>query len=312
VDAVERRRLLKRLVPDPELADEDPAALREAFDLYCAEGLHVASRDRTSIENFRFLTAMANRSGAFAFLALQQFVAAAYLADGESARIGVAFGHLRRSEKASVLRQPDGRLNGVVPWFTGSHVFEEVVLGFHDGREEVFARVPAGDRTEFRHGNAMPLIAMTSTMTTSVAVSGLIAGDSAKRQPIGTMREGDRKGVVWQTPLMLGNLQGSLEILLDSDLTATQKSRLEARTMSLESNLYAAMSDSATAAAGLRLRSEVGALSVRQARLAVFASGGKSLLKGHRAERLYREALLLNLMAANSEIVADAVEEDLS
>ncbi|GEM_PF-1706334 len=300
------------LVPDPEQTDRDPEALGQAFERYCAEGLHLAGRERSSLENFRFLAGLAERSGAFAFLALQQYVAAAYLDPGESVRIGVAFGQLRRPDAVQVRTDQLGRLSGRVPWFSGSHLFDEVVLGFHSDGCEVLTRVNARDRPGFRHGPPMPLVAMESTQTVEIEIDGVHATRRLREQPVGTMRESDRLGIAWQTPLMVGNARASLRLLLNADLAAEDKARLEVRTFELAQALEHAIEAGAPAADSLRLRSRIGALMVRQARLAALAGGGRALLQGYRAGRIYREALVLNLMAQTPEIVQDAIEEDLA
>lgn len=294
------------LVPDPELADLDPGTLAEAFGRYRAAQLHLASLQRSALENYLFLASLAQRSGAMAFLALQAFVAAPLLPPGHSEPTGVAFGHLRAPERRALWLDAGG-IQGDVPWFTGAHVFGWTVLGYHDGDDEVRALVRAEDRDPFRHSRPLPLAVMGSTQTVRVAVRNLRSGLELARAPKGTMAEADRLGVVWQTPLMLGVAKEAARWVLESSVDLQLKDGLAARVQGLETRLIRAIELGCDASDGLRLRTIAGEMAVKVARIAALATGGQSLMVGHPVERLYREALLVNLMAQTPTIVEDAL-----
>jgi alkylation response protein AidB-like acyl-CoA dehydrogenase len=123
------------------------------------------------------------------------------------------------------------------------------------------------------------------------------------------MAEGDRRGALGQTPLLLGNCRASVRLIEASGRGDASGAR--ERLSALEERITLARA-SGDAIEGRRLRAAVGEWAVRFARLASLGCGGASLLEGHPAGRLYREALVFNLMAQTDDIVADAFQESFS
>lgn len=288
------------LSPSAARLDHDRTALKDVWDAFVAQGLHRFE----GMGLFDVLPLLAQHSGAFAFVALQQLVAGS-----QDPPAGVAFGHLRNPSGPAPLWY-DGLVSGPLPWLTGAGLFERVLLGFRlqDG-SEVRAWVFAQDRPEFRHSAPLALIALSGTDTRSVTCTNLEVPKSAflSVKPPGTEAREATLGVLGQTPLMLGALRASLRLLQESgrgDLALAQ-----AKVATLEAEISRAYSNGTAGTVGPALRARAGELSVRLARLACMACGGVSLVTGHPAERLYREALVYNLMAQTDSIVMDAFKE---
>ena len=284
----------EELIPQAAALDHDPARMRRVWANFVERGLH------TQLDLFGTLPLLALHSGAFAFLALQQLVAGC-----PEQPAGVAFGHLRNPNGPAPLWS-EGRVSGTVPWLTGAGIFPMVLLGFRlpDG-SEVRAWVEAQDRPEFRHSATFPLLAIRGANTVSVAVDSLEVPESAfvSVQPLGTQSQSDAAGVLYQTPLMLGNLHASLRLIEASGRGDLAKAK------ALVARLEAALRAKNAARNGPALRAHAGDLSVRLARLACMACGSSSLVTGHAAERIYREALVFSLMAQTDTIVDDAFKE---
>lgn len=291
---------VREWVRDPEAADGDPAVLAAAYARFETDGGVEHFREASSLERYRMLADAAQVSGAFAFLVLQAFVAFPYAAERERpTRVGVAFGHLRYPDPRACPRRVGGRVIGRLPWLTGSGIFDRVVFGFLDANgEEVRALLDAWDRPGFAHSRPMDLVAMTGTRTVTVDVDLDKLPDEVSRYPSGTMAEGDRAGYVWQTPLMAGLVWASLD----------REPALATRAEPLLARLEHAVEFGVEPEAGRRLRTEAAAACVDLARLAAFAQGGGTLRRGHPAERVYREALIVNLMARTPDLVAEALE----
>lgn len=282
------------VAPQAAQLDHDPEMLRTVWEEFVRRGLHL------QLDFFTTLPFLAEHSGAFAFLALQQRVAGC-----PDPPAGVAFGHLRNPHGPAPLWR-EGRVSGTVPWLTGADLFAKVLLGFRlpDG-SEVRAWVPAHDRSEFRHSAPLPLLAIRGANTVAVTLREVAVEESlfVSVLPRGTQAQNDARGVLYQTPLMLGNLRASLRLMEQS-----QRGDL-AKAQELVAQLTAALQAENAQEHGPVLRARAGDLSVRLARLACMACGGGSLLTGHPAERLYREALVFSLMAQTDAIVDNAFED---
>lgn len=312
-------RFARELSPHGEQLDTDSALLALWYDRFVREGLHVGWSVRQPLNGREFCEALAlcaEASGAFAFVTLQQFVANLFLggraADGAPwPVVGVAFGHLRKAG-GEAPRGRAGAVAGCVPWLTGAGVFRQVVLGVRGDEEaELYLLVDATDRPMFRHGADMPLIAASSTRTVRICVQDLPIdpGSILKIDPASALAEGDRNGVLYQTPLMVGCVRACLRLLESArGVEAGMRDRSIERAQALLAGVYAAF-DGGTPEEGRRLRATLADFSVRLARLTVMACGGGALLTTHAAQRLYREALLYSVMAQTPEIVNRAFEE---
>ena len=170
------------LNPDAEAMDTDSRLIEARYETFQTLGLNVGWAPQQPLSPREFcevLATLSRRSGAFAFVALQQIVANGSLGalagriDTAGAmalwpRIGVAFGHLRNPDgPAPVL--VNGRASGPVPWLTGAGVFDKIVLGLRTpAGDEVLALVDGHHRTALRHSEPLPLAACSGTRTVHV------------------------------------------------------------------------------------------------------------------------------------------------
>ena len=130
-----------------------------------------------------------------------------------------------------------------------------------------------------------------------------------KREPSGTLALNDARGVLYQTPLMVGCVRACHALIKGSSrVGAGEQARCEEAVEFLLQRVYAAFAD-CTDEEGQRLRAELGDFAVRLARLTAMACGGAGLARPHPAQRLYREALLYSLMAQTDTIVNQAFAE---
>ena len=304
---------------DAERIDADSDVLAAWYARFVASELHVGWSPRQPLTGREFceaLAILAESSGAFGFVALQQFVANTgvgnRVAEGDAwPCVGVAFGHLRNLQGAAP-RWDGTCASGLVPWLTGANCFPHVILGMRgqDG-EEVYTLVETFDRAQFQHNPPMDLIACAGTCTISVQVNGLTVTDESvlKREPSGTLALNDARGVLYQTPLMVGCVRACHALIRGSSrVGAGEQAQCEQAVETLLQRAYAAFADG-TAEEGQRLRAELGDFTVRLARLTAMACGGAGLARPHPAPRLYREALLYSLMAQTDAIVNQAFAE---
>ncbi len=313
------REFASALAADADQIDTDEALLAHWYARFAAEGLHVgwsALQPLTGRELCEALALLAESSGAFAFVALQQFVANVNLSGHLPDDVvwpcgGVAFGQLRNL-RGPCPRLEGGFISGSIPWITGAHIFPSVVLGLLDrDGSEIHAVVDSTNRRDFQHGAPMDLVACRGTYTVSVRLSRVPVGDLTvlTTEPAGTFAQNDIRGVLYQTPLMFGCVRARMKLIESSTRVVPAEKAVCGTSMAhLLESVYAAFEGS-TPEEGARLRAQLGDFSVRLARLATMACGGAGLVRPHPAQRLYREALLYSLMAQTDRIVGQAFQE---
>ena len=308
------------LQSDAERLDTDSDLLAGWYARFAAEELHLGWSTRQALSSREFcevLALLAESSGAFAFLVLQQLVANSKLGHSLSEnvpvpQIGVAFGHLRKAH-GQTPRWDGNRVSGVVPWMTGAGIFEKVILGVRDENDnEIYVLAEATDCPAFRHSAPMNLVACSGTRTVSVTLSNfpIHANAILQTDPPGTLACNDSQSVLYQTPLMVGCIRACIKLVQNSAIVGqAERLRCEEITTNLLERVYSAFDTGCTPAMGRLLRAELGDFAVRLARLAVMASGGAGLLYTHPAQRLAREALLYSVMAQTPDIVTQAFQE---
>jgi hypothetical protein len=318
-DTLDRiRTFAATLRPEAERLDHDADLLAARYLDFQAAGLNAFGSGRLPLESreaLKCLAALSEESGAFAFLALQQWVAnMSRPDDGQDTwpRLGVAFGHLRNLTYLSPIWKA-GRVTGRVPWLTGAGTFEKLLLGvrLEDGRE-AYAWVDGEDRERFRYSPPLPLVACSGTQTVTVQITDLSLPEErfVRMEPPGSLAAGDAKSVIYQTPLMIGNLRASLRHIEGAaPVDPALRQQCSKKVDRLIEEIFTALDDGTQEEKGPFLRARAGDFTVRMARLAVMASGGKALSLEHPAQRVYREALLFSLMAQTQEIVNQAFEE---
>jgi hypothetical protein len=304
------------LRPHAAQLDSDGNLLSHWFDRFQAEGLGVGGFQDCPLSGIHFCKALAllgNVSGSFGFLVLQQLVANQQLKPEHLTpwkKVGVAFGHLRRPEGPAPLWR-DGYANGFVPWLSGAGMFDQVLLGMRDSEgNELLALVDAQNRPEFLHSPPLPLLACAATRTVTVQTRNLPVSeaDIFVSRPPGSQMRGDAGGLLYHTPLLVGCIQALWNLIRESPrLNATIKARCDNAQQELLERIFTAFSEGRFDE-GAELRAESGDFAVRLARLAIMLCGGAGLMENHPAQRLYREAMIYNVMAQTDSIAQDAFQ----
>jgi len=313
------RRFGESLGPHASELDRDVAAVRTAALDFQSQGLNILGSPRVelgSVESFECLASLAEFSGSFAFLALQQWVANLNYGDrGETVwpRLTVAFGHLRNPQSPSPTWS-EGRASGTVPWMTGAGIVERTFLGVRGPEgDERYVWVSARSRHGFRVMPRRGLLACDGAANAAVELRDLPVKESSfvRISRKGALARGDAQSTVWHTPLMIGCGRASLRLIeASSRIDGEPVRRVRESFEALQSEILAAIGEGVSARKGMRLRSRASAASVRLASLACLAHGGQSLAPGHPAGRLYREAMVYRLMAQTDALVADAFEAE--
>ncbi len=287
------------------------------YEEFVSRELHVggsASRPFAGDDFCKALATLSAASGAFAFLALQQFVANMMTfgrleKNSSHPSMGVSFGHLRNPNGPAPKRL-HGKVWGQIPWFTGSGIFSQTVFGYRNEElHEILAIIPILYNSCFQPDKEMALIACSGTQTVRVEVRGIEIPESAilSVKPQGSMREGDAASVVSQTPLLVGNIRSCMQLIsLSEQLSQSAKLAAETRTNFLLDCVREAFLHGVEPEEGRRIRAEIGDYAVRLARLAMMTQGGSAAAVNSIAQLRYREAIVFNLMAQTDEIVEDA------
>jgi len=305
------------LLADAAQLDGEPRLGRSAALAFQREGLNEFGGERQpleSLDSFECLASLAEFSGSFAFLALQQWVANMSFLDpgkGTWPRLTVAFGHLRNPKSPSPTWK-DGRATGRIPWMTGAGIVEKALVGVRDeAGGERYAWVSARSRPGFVVRKRPGLLACNGAANAEVLLEEFPIGESEffRISPRGALARGDAQATIWHTPLMIGCARASMRLIEESPRVRGEPVRLlRDRFEKLESELLAGIRGGVSASKGLALRTRTSAGAIRLASLACLAHGGVALTPGHPAGRLYREAMVYRLMAQTDAIVESAVQ----
>jgi len=131
--------------------------------------------------------------------------------------------------------------------------------------------------------------------------------------PPGERSEKDADAALLHTPLMVGNMRASLNLLQESHrIDPSLRERVIKQTEALIDELSKAMREGVTRQKAHALRARVTLRMSRLAHLACLASGGEGLLASHPAQRVYREALLFGSLAQTDQIVDSIAEAALA
>lgn len=301
---------------DGHLLDEDPAAVGAAYDIYVHQGLHAFGSARWAAspeDTYHWLRSLAVASGAFAFVAYQQWYANELIKvspDSVWPRVGIALNHLR-NPGVQCPRARDGMVSGVVPWYSGSELFDQALLGYIDeDGSRVVALVDSRDGTGFAQGSPLQLVAMMGAGVVAVEVRVPLpeAASEVLRVPADQEFPELRSAMVWHAPLLLGNAAASIDLIAKSPRASEGAisslfGLLERLDLAAISNLQVFPEDG-----GLSLRSAAAKFAVECARKAAYACGSASLSLMHPVQRLYREALVLNMMCTTDQVVLTTLD----
>ncbi len=329
------------IVPQAAQLDQDPTALRQAFQAMGDRNL-LALRvpaqwggwglDPLAFRQFQ--ECISRYSGALAFLQTQHQSAAALLAQSPNAELqrqylpgmasgalgmGVGFSHLRRSGQPAVNAIPTQtgfELNGEVPWVTGYECFQHFIVGATCANgAAVLGVVPLRSSTQAKGGRLqvsepMPLAAMASTQTVQVTLQNwqLSAEAIVGNKPQQWLQTRDRQDALQHGFFALGCAQAGLDIVAAQTARLSRNSqravhRLQQSLNTCRQNFYEAQRNSAPYSQSLKLRAEAIDLAHRCTHAAVTASRGAANQLGHPAQRVYREALAFTVFGQTPDIL---------
>jgi alkylation response protein AidB-like acyl-CoA dehydrogenase len=330
---------LEHVKPYAEAIDQDPGALRLAFDRMAESELLALRRPQKyggpeiSEKGFRsFQELSARYSGALSFLTTQHQSAVSMLARSSNEDLkaaylpqmanggvtsGIGFSQLRRPGPPVMRAEPtDGGyiLDGQVPWITGYSFFREFLIGatLPDG-SAVFGFVPFAKTERIQLSEAMRLASLESPQTVSAEISGHFLPEEKVVFIKGSdwAQKNDMINIVLQGHFALGCAQAGIDIVRAA-FERKGMAFLEDAAKALESELAECRAAAAKVPAGmdseiteekLELRAWAIDLAARCGHAAVAASSGVANSVWHPAQRVYREALVYTVSAQTADIM---------
>lgn len=336
--------LRSEIAPQAAAIDRDPAVLRWAIQGLGDRSL-LALKLTESEENFRLFQEMVARySGALAFLQIQHQSASGAIVKSENKLLkqaylpglatgdrllGVAFSHLRRSGEPPIKALPVNggyKISGDLRWATGFGLFPELILAavLPDDRS-VFGIVPFTNTTQPHGGEIywsepMQLAAMQSTNTVSGEINDWFVPHDyiVGIQPAGWIHKNDRKKVLMFSFFALGCARAGLDII---ERTATVKplpiiqetfDRLDRELTACGEAILPGLNSQPDYEKSLKLRAEAIALANRCAHAAVTVSSGAANYGHHRAQRVYREALMFTVFGQTTDVMTATLTQLIS
>lgn len=320
------------VAPQAMAMDRDPEALREGLAALGARqllALRVPQRwggaELSPTDFGRYQELVARHSGALAFLQAQHQSAGRLLAHSANPELkamylpqmargerllGIAFSHLRRSDKPAIVAQPVPGgycLHGVAPWATGFAHFEAFIVAAvcPDG-QAVYGLVPFQDSMQPAGGRIclsppMSLGAFSASNTVSATVQNWMLSDAqvVAIRPADAIQKSDVLNVLQHSFFALGCAQAGLDIVAATgqakSLPFVQAAweQLNQELQTCRNAIFAA--DDRGFKEQLQLRAWAIAIAGRCAHAAVAVSSGAANDENHPAQRVYREALVFTV-----------------
>ena len=284
---------------------------------------------------FNYQLLVAKYSGALAFLQTQHQSAAAMLASSENHQLqqqylphlshgkillGIGFSQLRRPGEAPVKAVPTKGgyyIEGIVPWITGWGIFQEFIIAakLPDGRA-VFGILPFVETTKLNgsitFSEIMPLCAMTSTNTVSATVKNWFLPNErvVSLKPENWIHSNDEKKVLRFSAFAFGCALAGIDIINEASKTKLLPFITDA-SISFQTEVNQCLNAVEEAntnpeinfATKLHLRATAINLAQRCAAAAVTVSSGAANQRNHRAQRIYREALVYTVSGQTTAIM---------
>jgi len=331
--------LRSEIKPRAEVIDRDCDALRTALGDFAAQGWMALKRPSEyggpampEPDFRRFQQECARASGTFAFLQTQHQSAVSMLAKSDNSDLkqdwipkmangerylGIGFSQLRRPGTPMVTATPADngyRISGHVPWVTGFGYYGHYLLGATlPSGDALFAIVPLEPSESTVVSEPMRLSAMETAQTVTVTYDNfqLASDEVAFIRPAGWIQNNDLINISLQAHFAMGNALAGLDVL---------EERFEERKQPFVKDAYDSLlkewsvvntalaetpisADEQTSAERLRLRAWAIELMGRCAHAAITASSGASNSIHHRAQRIWREALVFTVSAQTSAIM---------
>ena len=336
----------RQIAPVAAQLDSDSDRLFEAFRglgdrhlLAPKLPLSLNGLNLNTLDTWRFQAAIAQRSGALAFLQTQHQSAASLLSSSPSQslanaylpamssgakRIGVGFSQLRKQPAPlQAKRLSSGyQIDGTIPWVSGAGLFSEFIgaAELPDG-SAVFGLIPLTNTKTIRVSQPMPLLGMSATSTVSLALSNyrLPQEQVIATKPSGWIQSRDRANPLSPLGLILGCAQAGLNATTSSLSKRQIEHSLPAQLQTQIDRLWRVLPQ--THALPLEaydqkvaLRGQAIALANTCAQTAILASSGAANMANHPAGRIYKESLVLSVSGqSNGSAIAslDAISNNL-
>lgn len=332
--------LTAHIAPQAAAIDQDPTALRRAFQLLGQHhflGLkapdHWGGLGWGAKERYQFVEQVTRHSGALAFLhsqherCIQELVTSQnaqlqkqYLSQAIAGHIGlgVGFSHLRRGHQPVTAVKAAGgyRFNGTVPWITGWGIFAHWMLAAQlpDGQAVVVLAPFQTVDTALSFSDPMQLAALGSTQTVTATLQDWVAPPELVLdiKPGGWIQACDRTYPLTHNFFALGCAQAGLDIVEKArsgtvPTIAHAHDHLCQAVMQCRTDTYRALA-APPSPERIRLRAQAIDLAVRCAHAAVIVSRGAANLHHHAAQRVYREALAFSVSGQNTAVMAASLE----
>lgn len=232
------------------------------------------------------------------------------LASGELLA-GIAYAHVRAFPRVPVRAVPDRggwRFEGTVPWYTGWGLNDVMLLaGVTDTAEVVFAFTEAREQPGLRPSPPLRLAALTASRTVSLELDGLWLPEEAVvlRTSQEEFAVTDRPRNTNASPAVFGVADAALALLDGVPEAAPTARSLRARLDETRKRAYALWDHPVPhehLEERLALKTRAYDLMRAATTAAVVAGGGRSLVLGSRAQRLFREGMFLLVQGQTAEV----------
>lgn len=273
--------------------------MREVWEELVRLGYH-RFQGASPYEWAQHVSDVSRSSGALGLLCLQQWIANGFL--GECAepwpKCGTAVGHLRKP-RPDCPRLLDGRVTGLVPWFTGWGFFDEAVLGCLDeDGHEAYTRIRLVPSDQLRASEPHPSSALGASCTVQLDLRGLPVPEPFRVEAAGTRALLDADSALLAGSLLIGCIGAGLDLLrehprLDAKLVEAQASRSK----NLVDEAFKRLREGCSSQRAVATRAKLSVHASNLAHVVAVQYGGESLRLTHPANLLAREAHALSTVA---------------
>ncbi len=308
-----RRLAEELLIPNAATTDAMQVLPRENLDALAAAGLYGVSTLDDPDTLYAVMEILAGACLTTTFVWLQHLGPSRLLASDArwgprlatgALRSGVAFAHLRRSGPPAIVATPTGdgwTISGTAPWVTGWSRIDVVHLAAMraDDPTQIIWFVLDATESQSMSPNQLDLVAVHASSTVELTLHDhRVSSDHvASMEALETWKVRDAAGLRTNGSVALGHAARTIALLGDD------AGMLGARLTRCRDSLNAAADPTSVAAA----RADATALALHAAGAFVARHGGASIVRGHTAERLAREAMFLFVQGQTAAIRASQV-----
>lgn len=267
---------------------------------------------------------MAKTSGALAFLQTQHHTAGRiiadsnnqtrkkeylpYLSDGKKL-LAISFAQLRMKERCPIVAtEKDDKfiLNGILPWITGFHFFNEILVGVPlPNKKVVFGFIPFAACDGLKFSEPLQMMTMMSTNTVSANLENyqLLSDKVLMFDTDEWIDIIDERYIKRPPEYVFGCTASALELLEAAGKHKKEQSTIEASQRLTEelNKLREAFHHRKTEEA-VALHAKARILMFNAAIASATAWSGASVFYSHSAQRVYREAMAWNVLAQTKNV----------